>query len=147
MNASFRDDLLQRTFVSEDGSLQFHVERIDGALSATVRRSRGGDCLLRGAETRFVRHTDPSSGSTAERLDHLDVELELPQVGPFYRLFFARRIRPGERHDKEWLTVTEDTPVDEIRVFPEYCSSPFVSDHDWQDGWWYPYSSFRLRAP
>ena len=140
---AFRSDLLQRRFVSEDGMLSLTVEEHDGVLLTTVTRVSTGECLLAYAVSTFTRHRDPASPDSTARLDHLDVELEVPNVGPFYRLYFARKIRSGETHEKEWLTVSEDTPAEEIRIFPEYCSSPFVTDYDWQDGWWYPYSSFR----
>ncbi len=140
---TFPGELLERRFVSEDGVLSLTVEGYDGGLWTTVTRVSTGECLLACAVSTFTRHRDPASPDSTARLDHLEVELGAPNVGPLYRLYFARKIRPGESHEKEWLTLSEDTPTEAIRIFPEYRSSPFVTDYDWQDGWWYPYSRFR----
>ena len=46
--------------------------------------------------------------------------------------------------DKEWIAALTDTPLAELRLFPEFGGSPWTStDWDWQEGWWYPYSTFR----
>ena len=47
---------------------------------------------------------------------------------------------------KEWIAAGADTPLDELRLFPEFQSSPFTPadwDWDWRSGWWYPYATFR----
>jgi len=55
-----------------------------------------------------------------------------------------RNPAPSNAEDKAWIAALPDTPLAELRLLPEYGSSPYMPDDwDWQDGWWYPYANFR----
>ena len=75
----------------------------------------------------------------------LFVELTAPGWGDMYFLMFARPTDDRSRyHGYDWIALAEDTPISGMIVFPEYGGSPFMDDWDWQEGWWYPYSNYRL---
>jgi len=144
-------------FVAEDGKLAL---RISQAQRTTVWRGIGGVRLLHDAVGEWRARTDTSSRYAHERLDRHVVELGLAGVEDTYHLMFVRRnpagrlgangIDAGERAPPtpsgrvfDWIAIEHDTPLAEVRVLPQYGGSPFVDDWDWQDGWWYPYSTYR----
>lgn len=137
-------------FVAEDGKLACPITRgdplgDDAPFRATVWSGVGGSVLLVAAHTTWRPATAPSSPNASERLGRLEVELDIVGVGNLYRLYVVRsNPAPTGPDDKAWLAALPTTPLDELRLFPEYGSSPYMPDDwDWQEGWWYPYSTFR----
>jgi hypothetical protein len=143
--------LLGALFVAEDLKLVCRVDRAkDGEgeglpLLTTVWAGVGGATLLDRAPTQWRPGTKPGSELASERLGLLKAELGVVGAGNLYELYVVRR-----NHDhatfgpKEWIAALPETPLAELRLFPEYGQSPYMPDDwDWQDGWWYPYSTFR----
>ena len=143
--------LLDALFVAEDGKLACRITRGDGVaaeaapLLATVWAGVGGAVLLGAAHTTWRPATAPRSTYAGERLGRLLVELGPVGVGNLYELYVVRpNPAPTTADDKQWVAALPDTPLAELRLFPEYGSSPYMPDDwDWQDGWWYPYSTYR----
>lgn len=142
-------------FVAEDGKLACRVERGDGRdgeaapFLTTVWAGLGGAVLLRRDHTTWRPATKLRSEHASERIGQLQVELGLVGTGNLYELYVARpNPDPSIFGDKEWVAALPDTPLAELRLFPEYGRSPYTADDwDWQDGWWYPYSTFRPATP
>ena len=145
--------LLDALFVAEDGKLACQIERgepdDEEPFRATVWRGVGGAILLAAAPATWRSATAPSSPHAFERLGRLQAELGIVGVGNLYTFYVVRKNpAPTGPDDKEWIAALPDTPLDELRLFPEYGSSPYMPDDwDWQDGWWYPYSTFRAATP
>jgi len=143
--------LLGALFVAEDGNLAclfvLGDERAgEGArFVTTVWAGIGGPELLSPAVTRWRPATKPSSEYAGDRLGQMQAELGVVGAGDLYCLYVVRK-NPDHATfgDKEWVAARPDTPLADLRLFPEYGSSPYTPyDWDWQDGWWYPYSTFR----
>ncbi|MBL8622748.1 MAG: ankyrin repeat domain-containing protein [Myxococcales bacterium] len=141
-------------FVAEDGKLACRIARGDGPgddapFRATVWSGVGGSVLMSEAHTTWRPATAPSSPHAFERLGRLQAELGIVGVGNLYTFYVVRKNpAPTGPDDKEWIAALPDTPLDELRLFPEYGSSPYMPDDwDWQEGWWYPYSTFRAATP
>jgi hypothetical protein len=145
--------LLGALFVAENGRLACRIDRGDepaGApFLATVWAGIGGALLLRRDHTNWRAATAPRSPIASERIGKLHIELGPVGVGNLYELYVARpNPDPAIFGDKEWVGALPRTPLAELRLFPEYGSSPYTADDwDWQDGWWYPYSTFRPATP
>lgn len=142
------DALVDALFVAEDGKLACRIERGDeaegAAFRATVWAGIGGPMHLAPSVTTWRPATKPSSEYAGERLGRLQVELDVVGVGDLYTLYVVRRNPAPAKGDKEWIAALPSTPLADLRLFPEYTSSPYAAyDWDWQDGWWYPYSTFR----
>ena len=144
--------LLGRRFVSEDRRLYFIVrearedegERARFPLRLEVGRP-GGGLVVQGGLARWLPRKNTSSERAFERLDRVMAELETPNLGPTYTLLFTRPTDQAEGFRQ--LALRADTPVAAVEVFPEYGSTPngaSEDEWDWQSGWWYPYSTFRL---
>jgi hypothetical protein len=147
--------LVDALFVSEDRKLACQIVRGDrddaeGApLLTTVWAGIGGPVLLSPANTRWRPANAPASEHASERLGQLQCELGIVGIGNLYNLYVVRRNpAPTPVDDKEWITALPDTPLADLRLFPQYGGSPYMPDDwDWQDGWWYPYSTFRAATP
>lgn len=153
--------LLGALFVAEDGKLACQVvrgcegvhgqgERADAApFVTTVWAGVGGRSELDDAHTEWHPATAPRSEHARERLGRLQAELGIVGVGNLYTLYVVRPNPDRELFgDKEWIAALPDTPLAELRLFPEYGGSPYMPDDwDWQEGWWYPYSTFRPATP
>jgi len=155
--------LLGALFVAEDGKLACRVARgPEGArapgdppggdvapLLTTVWAGAGGRNELDDAHTEWHPATAPRSEHARERLGRLQAELGIVGVGNLYTLYVVRPNPDRELFgDKEWIAALPDTPLAELRLFPEYGGSPYMPDDwDWQEGWWYPYSTFRPATP
>jgi hypothetical protein len=142
--------LIGARFVSEDGRLACRIDRgegadEEGAFRTTVWASEGEPVLLEPVVTRWRPAADPSSADPGERLGRIEAELGVVGAGNLYRLYVARaNPDPAIHGEKRWITALADTPLHELRLFPEYVQSPYMPDDgDWQSGWWYPYSTFR----
>jgi hypothetical protein len=147
--ASLPAALLGALFVAEDGKLACRFHRGQGGDGApfltTVWAGIGGPIHLSPVETQWRPPTNPSSEYAGERLGRMQAELGIVGAGDLYTLYVVRR-NPDHATfgDKEWVAALPDTPLADLRLFPEYTSSPYAAyDWDWQDGWWYPYSTFR----
>ncbi|MBK9036663.1 MAG: ankyrin repeat domain-containing protein [Myxococcales bacterium] len=147
--------LLGALFVAEDGKLACQIVRGDGAdgerapFLTTVWAGVGGPEVLSPVHTTWRPPTALRSDNARERLGQLQAELGIVGAGNLYSLYVVRRNpAPAGPDDKEWIAALPDSPVAELRLFPEYGSSPYMPDDwDWQDGWWYPYSTFRPATP
>ncbi len=150
--------LLGALFVAEDGKLACRVVRGEGRdrgeapFLTTVWAGIGGPEVLSSVHTTWLPATAPRSEHASERLGRMQAELGIVGVGNLYTLYVVRR-RPDPSSDpswgdKEWVAALPETPLEALRLFPEYGSSPYMPDDwDWQDGWWYPYSTFRPATP
>ena len=149
-------------FVAEDGKLACRVVRGEGARApgdppdrdvapflTTVWAGVGGRSELDDAHTEWRPATVPRSEHARERLGRLQAELGIVGVGNLYTLYVVRANPDRETFgDKEWIAALPETPLAELRLFPEYGGSPYMPDDwDWQEGWWYPYSTFRPATP
>ncbi len=147
--------LVGALFVAEDGKLACRIERGDrpdgdGApFLTTVWAGVDGPVLLAPVHTTWRPPTALRSEHAHERLGQLQAELGVVGAGNLYSLYVVRRNpAPDGPDDKEWIAALPDTPLAELRLFPEYGSSPYMPDDwDWQDGWWYPYSTYRPATP
>jgi hypothetical protein len=147
--------MLGALFVAEDLKLACRIERGDGQeeegapLLTTVWSGVGGPALLGRAHTGWRPATKPSSELAGERLGQLNAELGIVGAGNLYSLYVVRRnLDHATFGPKEWIAAQPDTPLADLRLFPEYGQSPYMPDDwDWQDGWWYPYSTFRPATP
>ena len=150
---SFPEALIDVRFVSEDRRLTLLVRRADPREARSARypwavdvgRVGSPTCFLHGAPARFRPREDEDAREASRRLDRLEVELETPSVGPTYTLMLARATDDRSRwHGYDWVALREGTRASEVRLFPEYGGTPFgADDWDWQEGWWYPYSTYR----
>jgi Ankyrin repeats (3 copies) len=151
--SGFPSALLGALFVAEDGKLACRIERGgDGERApflTTVWAGVGGVALLRRDHTGWRPATVPRSEHAGERIGQLQVELGVVGAGDLYQLYVARPNPDASTFgDKEWIAALPDTPLAELRLFPEHCGSPYTADDwDWQSGWWYPYSTFRPATP
>ncbi len=147
----FRRDLLGVRFVSDDGKLAFTIHDAAGPekdrfpLEVTAESVPSGERLLDRAPASWTPREDPQAEGGRARLDRVMVELGVAGMGDTWNLLFARPTDDRSRyHGYDWIAVTEDSPVAEMAVFPEFGGNPFGGmEWDWQDGWWYPYSTFR----
>ncbi|NOU34074.1 MAG: hypothetical protein HOO96_39795 [Polyangiaceae bacterium] len=155
--ASLPAALLGALFVAEDGNLACRFalpdsdrDRNEGApFVTTVWAGIGGLMHLSPVATQWQPATNPNSEYAGERLGRMQAELGIVGAGDLYTLYVVRR-NPDHAAfgDKEWIAALPDTPLADLRLFPEYGSSPYTPDDwDWQDGWWYPYSTFRPATP
>lgn len=143
--------LLGALFVAEDGKLACRIVRGDGRdtegapFLTTVWAGIGGTVLLPSVYTGWRPPVAPRAEHASERLGQMDAELGIVGAGNLYKLYVVRKNPdPALFGDKEWVATLPDTPLAELRLFPEYGSSPYMPDDwDWQEGWWYPYSTFR----
>ena len=142
--------LLGALFVAEDKKLTCRIVRGDGREAeaapflTTVWSASGAELLTR-THTTWRPAKDPRSEYPGERLGQLQAELGIVGMGNLYELYVVRK-NPDQAifGNKEWIAALPDTPLAELRLFPEYGQSPYMPDDwDWQDGWWYPYSTFR----
>jgi len=153
--AEFPPALLGLRFVSEDGRLYFVVRPANASftrsarfpLSIEVGRPDGSARLLLEAPARWLPREDEEAREAGRRLDRLQVELGVPGMGETYNLMFSRPTDDRQRwHGYDWVALRPETPPEEIAVFPEHGGTPFgPDDWDWQEGWWYPYSTFLLQ--
>jgi hypothetical protein len=114
----------------------------------TVWAGIGGTILL-AAHTQWRPPTKLHSEYASERLGTMQVELGIVGAGNLYTLYVVRK-NPDSKvfGDKDWIAALPETPLEELRLFPEYGSSPYMPDDwDWQEGWWYPYSTYRAATP
>lgn len=138
---------LDRTFVSEDGELSFLVIRETGrdgrsTLQTKVREGPEGPTLLDWSLTRWhPRGDDPLH--PFRRLDRLDVEMGPDGFGELYQLLFARP-NPGDEGFR-WIPLEANTPLEDIRVFSDWGSALYATDHEWDDGWWNTPTRFHAR--
>lgn len=147
--------LVGALFVAEDDKLACQIVRgdqrsgTDAPFLTTVWAGIGGQVLLRPVHTKWRPAKMPRSDSASDRLGQLQAELGSVGAGDLYNLYVVRRNPdPKTFGDKEWVAALPDTPLAELRLFPEHGSSPFTADDwDWQSGWWYPYSTFRPATP
>ena len=149
--------LLGVRFVSEDGKLYFVVRRADPSaptwprfpLAVEVGRPDGSGRLLDSAPARWLPREDEEAQEASRRLDRVEVELGIPCMGETYQLIFTRPTDDRQRwHGYDQVALRPDTRLEEIAVFPEHGGTPFgPDDWDWQEGWWYPYSTFRVPRP
>jgi len=143
--------LLGALFVTDDGKLACRIvcgdHGDDAPFRTTVWAGIGGRVLLQHAYTRWRPATTPNSAHASERLGQLQAELDDACVGDMYILYVVQQnLAPSAASDKEWIAAGVDTPLAELRLFPELSSSPFTPadwDLDWRSGWWYPYATFR----
>ncbi|HPH64431.1 MAG TPA: hypothetical protein PLF40_01760 [Kofleriaceae bacterium] len=145
--------LLGALFVSDDGKLACQTVRGDhdhgdnAPFRTTVWAGIGGPVLAQQVYTRWHPAKAPHAERASERLGLLQVELDAACVGDVYNLYVVQRNQAlTAASDKEWIAAGADTPLDELRLFPEFQSSPFTPadwDWDWRSGWWYPYATFR----
>jgi hypothetical protein len=143
--------LLDALFVAEDGKLVCRVTRGDGRRSegapflTTVWAGINGPVLLAAAHTKWHPPTELRSDHPSKRLGQMQAELGIVGAGNLYELYVVRKNPdPATFGDKEWIAPLHDSPLQELRLFPEYGSSPYMPDDwDWQEGWWYPYATFR----
>jgi len=145
--------LVGALFVSEDAKLACRIDRGpargEAPYVATVWAALGGVEHLARAHTAWLPPTKPQSELAMERLGRLQVELGEVGIGNLYTLYVVRKNPdPSSLGSKEWLAALPETPLAELRLFPEHGSSPYVPDDwDWQSGWWYPSSTFRPATP
>lgn len=151
----FPATLLRALFVAEDGKLACQIVRgdqrhgRDAPFLTTVWAGIGGAELLDRVHTVWQPATALHSEHASERLGQLQVELGIVGAGNLYDLYVVRGNPDTSTFgDKEWIAALPDTPLAELRLFPQYSQSPYMPDDwDWQDGWWYPYSTFRPATP
>ncbi len=147
--------LVDALFVAEDGKLACRIVRGDGhacegaPFIATVWAGIGGAMLLAPVYTRWRPPTAIRSERASERLGTMQAELGIVSAGNLYILYVVRQNPdPKTFGDKDWIAPLPETRLEELRLFPEYGSSPYMPDDwDWQDGWWYPYSTYRPATP
>ncbi len=149
--AGFPHSILNALFVAEDRKLAFEVQRAEPGdkqppFVTTVWKGLGEDVYLHRAYTRFYPATELSSPHAQSRLGHFLVELGATNVGNTYTLLVARQNDDNSKFGgMQWVAALEDTPASALHIFPEHGSSPYMADEwDWQEGWWYPYSTFRV---
>lgn len=143
--------LLGALFIAEDRKLACRITRGDdrAPYRTTVWAGIGGGRLLSSAHTTWHPPTALRSENASERLGRMQAELGIVGVGNLYTFYVVRQ-NPDTAvfGDKEWIATLPATPLAELRLFPEYGGSPYMPDDwDWQDGWWYPYSTFRPATP
>lgn len=146
--------LLNRRFVSDDGRLALTLRLADASsaerarypLVATVERADGSERLLSAAPAAWIPRKDEHAKEASRRLDRVQVELGPPGIGETYILMLARPSDDGARwHGYSHVALRDDTPVEEVAIFPEHGGTPYGGDDwDWQEGWWYPYSTYRV---
>jgi hypothetical protein len=143
--------LLGALFIAEDGRLVCRIDRGDDRATfvATMWAGIGGRLLLRRDPAAWLPPTAPRSEVASERMGMLQIELGHVGWGDTYKIYVARpnpdRATFG---DKEWVGGLPRTPLADLRLFPEHGGNPYTADDwDWQDGWWYPYSTFRPATP
>lgn len=157
-DSPFSDDvptaLVGALFVAEDGKLACQIAPGDGAgddapFRTTVWQGIGGAVLLAAAHSTWRPVTAPSSAHASERLGRIQVELGIAGVGNLYTCYVVRKNpAPTGPDDHAWIAALRDTPLGDLYLFPEYGSSPYMPDDwDWQEGWWYPYATFRAATP
>ncbi len=143
----FPTALLGALFVAEDGKLACQIERgeKDMPFRTTVWAGIGGSLLLDRAHTTWRPAKNTRSQDANERLGQLQAELGTVGLGNLYELYVVRGNPDlATFGDKEWIAALPETPLTDLRLFPQHGQSPYTSDMwDWQDGWWYPYSTFR----
>jgi len=147
--------LLGALFVAEDSKLACQIVRgdqrdgEDAPFLTTVWAGIGGPVLLSPVHTKWRPAKAPRSEHASDRLGQLQAELGIVGAGDLYIFHVVRRNPdPSSFGDKDWIAALPDTPLVELRLFPEYGSSPYTpADWDWQDGWWYPFSTFRPATP
>ncbi len=137
-------------FVSDDGRLALSITRADDErypLRLNVTNASSGKRMIE-ALARFVRRANEDAEEARTRLDVIEAELEVPSMGPTYTLYVARPTDDRQRwNGYDNVALRDDTPLEEVVLMPEYGGTPFGSSEDewdWQSGWWYPYSTFRL---
>ena len=106
------------------------------------------------------------AGITVPRLESVDAAEGFVLMEDFGDLPYAGNVSPESAHERyaqalgvlaamqaltrpDWLPEYDrEKLLAELRLFPEYGSSPYMPDDwDWQEGWWYPYSTFRAATP
>jgi hypothetical protein len=140
-------------FMSEDGRLVFNMRPAEPSSRDAARFpwvvdvGPPGDptALLLEAPAAWLPRTDEDATEAYRRLDRLQVELGVPSIGPTWTLMFARPTDDRAKwHAYDWVALRGDTALAEVVVFPEYGGTPYgPDDWDWQEGWWYPYATFR----
>lgn len=149
--ATVPSSLLGALFVAEDRKLALRVDRSEGppGFATWVWSGLGGAALLEGAHTEWKPAKDLGSSHGLDRIGHFDVELGPVGVGDLYHLMIAwENPDPARYGDRQWIAPYPDVSLEALRVFPEFGGSPFSgTDWDWQDGWWYPYSTFAPATP
>jgi hypothetical protein len=137
-------------FVSEDLRLACEVRAHSlgtsrGGLTTSVWDRVSRDILLEDAPTEWTPPSRSDSAVANERLGQLRVELGVVGAGDLYCLYVVRRNQcPETLGDKTWVAAATDTARDDLRLLPQFSSSPYTPyDWVWQDGWWCPYSTFR----
>ena len=137
-------------FVSDDGRLALSIERSDDArypLRVVVTSAANG-VLLVGALARFRRRSNEEANAARARLDVIEAELESPSTGPTYTLYMARPTDDRRRYNGyDMVALGDDTPLEDVLLMPEYGGTPYGPPEDeweWQTGWWFPYSPFRV---
>ena len=144
--------LLGVRFLSEDGKLAFTVRHADPPdrphfpLSVeVVAYTEGGPRVrIHDGLARFIPRQDEDAEHAGTRLDRIQIELGTPHVGPTYSLLLCRPTDDRSRwRGFDWVPLRADTPVEVMAAFPQYGGTPYgPDDWDWQEGWWYPYSTF-----
>jgi hypothetical protein len=137
-------------FVTEDKKLACRIVRGDpnnaegSPFLTTVWAGVSGAALLASVHTVWKPPTELRSEHSSERLGQLQAELGIVGAGNLYELYVVRNNPdPTIFGGKAWVAALVDTPLAELRLFPEYAHSPYMPDEwDWQEGWWYPYSTF-----
>ena len=137
-------------FVSDDGRLAIEIRRANDwsfPLRLVVTNAVSGALLIE-AQARFKRREDEDAKAARVRLDTIEAELEIASIGPTYTLYMARPTDDRRRwNGYDNVALRDDTPLEEVLLMPEYGGTPFgpaEDEWDWQSGWWYPYSPFRL---
>jgi hypothetical protein len=121
--------LLGALFVSEDARLACRIERGPSSGTApylaTVWAGLAGVERLTSAHTTWLALTKPASELAMERLGRLQVELGEVGFGNLYTLYVVRKNPdPSSLGNKEWLAALPETPLSELRLFPEHGTSP-----------------------
>ncbi len=156
-------DLVGPLWVAEDGRLSFQLTaNAHGDVEIDLWRRLGPERWLQRRPTSWTPRQQDDSPIARRRLDTLQAEIDAPGLGPTYDLLFAQAndgandgaSDSATRHGGfQWVGRQADTPLAELRAFPELGASfyeavlgPYddaIEEEREGTAWAMPYSTFR----
>ncbi len=147
--------LLDTLWVDEGGLRSLWIEGGTDGPRVSVWRGLGSARLLTRCPGRWHPHREPGSAVARRRLDVLQVEAGDVGLGSTYDLMLARENRdPAAFDGMRYVTADDETPLDDLRLFPEVGGSfydavlgaddPFAEDERDTLGWAQPYRTYHI---